>query len=438
MTVELTPVGVSCNLGCTYCYEDTQRAAGAIGGEYDVDAMLKAVEQHGQPFILFGGEPLLTKIDDLETLWAYGLDHFGTNGVQTNGTLITDAHIDLFRRYKVHVGFSIDGPGELNDVRAAGTLQQTREATEKSQAALERLLAEAIPCSLIVTLHRGNAMPEKFLPRLITWLETLSVRGLRTVRVHFLETEAETVNAGARLALTPAQLQAALEALDQLDHRTPLEFDLFRDVNRLLMGQDEKVSCVWRGCDPYTTAAVQGIRGDGTASNCPRTNKDGVDWQKADQPGYERTLVLAQTPHEDGGCQGCRFLLQCRGYCPGTAIDGDWRNRSTHCETLIWLFSRQEAALVAQGLVPLSQAPDRATLEGWMLEQLAAGRQPSLAVAAVAARVPAATTAVEAAASHTGHGDHTDAPDGYQHDDAGQTIHGDAGTTETHGDHTDA
>ena len=55
-------------------------------------------------------EPLLVE-DDLEELWAWGLEKFGFNGVQTNGTLVNDNHIRLFKQYKVQVGLSIDSPG---------------------------------------------------------------------------------------------------------------------------------------------------------------------------------------------------------------------------------------------------------------------------------------------------------------------------------------
>ena len=65
---------------------------------------------------------------------ALGPRKYGSNGIQTNGVLINDEHIRMFRDYKVHVGVSVDGPGELNDSRWAGTLERTREATAKTEA----------------------------------------------------------------------------------------------------------------------------------------------------------------------------------------------------------------------------------------------------------------------------------------------------------------
>src|SRR5688572_11652323 len=113
MTLEVNPVGVKCNLECTYCYEGGQREAGNFSPGYDVDAMIAALDKETSEFALFGGEALLIKLPDLERLLAYGLKRFGKNGVQTNGTLITDAHVELFKKYKCHVGVSMDGPGVL-------------------------------------------------------------------------------------------------------------------------------------------------------------------------------------------------------------------------------------------------------------------------------------------------------------------------------------
>ena len=47
-----------------------------------------AIEREDRHFTLFGGEPLLMPKADLEALWAWGYQRFGTNSVQTNGTLI--------------------------------------------------------------------------------------------------------------------------------------------------------------------------------------------------------------------------------------------------------------------------------------------------------------------------------------------------------------
>ncbi|MCH0562160.1 FxsB family cyclophane-forming radical SAM/SPASM peptide maturase [Streptomyces sp. MUM 2J] len=122
-----------CNIDCDYCYVfnskdqawrhlpvrmsvDVARAAGRRIGEH--------AAAHGLPsvhVVLHGGEPLLAgprHMDDL--LGAVrgavppGTDvHFE---LQTNGTLLTKAWLDLFERYGVAVGVSLDGPPVANDL----------------------------------------------------------------------------------------------------------------------------------------------------------------------------------------------------------------------------------------------------------------------------------------------------------------------------------
>jgi len=429
MTVEVTPRGVACNLACTYCYQHPMRDAGNTGAhDYDLDAIKRTLAAKGESFTVFGGEALLTPIDDLGELFRFGLEQYTAraakapqrsvpNGVQTNGALVTDAHIALFKRYQVHVGFSIDGPGELNDARWAGTTAKTREATARSQAALERCLAEGIGTSLILTLHRGNVGTPERLARIKAWLRDLDSKGLASCRLHVLEVDHPDV--AAAFELTPEENVALFVEMARFESELErLRFDVFADIEAVLARGDDNVTCTWGPCDPYTTPAVQGVDGAGNLSNCGRTNKDGVAWLKADQNAKERQLALYYTPQEYGGCQGCRFFLMCKGQCPGTAIDGDWRNRSRDCETWQALLEYKERELLDRGVIPRSVAPRRAEREHLYLESL-----------------------WSSGSSNQPHGDHTDHGDSHgDHTDYALTVsaapvrsdHGD-----DHGDHTD-
>jgi uncharacterized protein len=314
----------------------------------------------------------LLPVADLEDLWSWGYRKFGTNAVQTNGVLIGDEHIRLFKTYNVNVGISFDGPGELNGARLRGNERQTLEATRRTEDAIARLCREACRPSLIVTLHRCNASAER-LPALLAWFRELDSLGLQTIRLHLLESETEAVRKTYGLTIEE-NIRAVLDLLDLQSVLRYVEFDIFSEVRRLLMGRDYRTSCVWNACDPYTTAAVRGVEGHGERSNCGRTNKDGIDFGKAEQAGYERYLALYATSQDYGGCAGCRFFLMCKGQCPGTAIDGDWRNRTEHCDIWKVLFTRMEADLAREGQVPVSLRPDRIHLEQAMLERWRGGR----------------------------------------------------------------
>lgn len=376
MTLELRPLGVSCNIACTYCYQNPQRAAGNVPNSYDWEAMKATIERENSDFSLFGGEALLVPKADLEKIWSYGLERSGSNGLQTNGVLIDEDHIRLFRKYKVAVGISLDGPGELNDVRRAGDLANTRASTARAEAAIERLCREGMPPSLIVTLHRGNASRRR-LPLLRDWIVRLERLGVRSVRLHILESDHPSVR--EKHALTEQENVRAFLCFAALERRlTTLRLDVFEDMRRMLLGKDRETTCVWNACDPYTTRAVRGVEGDGRLSNCGRTLKDGVDFLKANKPGYERYLALHRTPQEHGGCGGCRFFLMCKGQCPGTAVDGDWRNRTEHCGVWKKLYGVLERELQSEGEAPLSRHPRRESLERAFLDAWAAGRNPLL------------------------------------------------------------
>jgi uncharacterized protein len=343
-----------------------------------MEKMKAGIEAEGGPFTLFGGEPLLVPLKDLEELWAWGYKRWRQNSVQTNGLLITDQHVELFRKYNVHVGISIDGPGPLNDLRVMGTLERTRAATARVEAAIDRLCREKMPPSLIITLHRLNATTER-LPRMHDWLRNLEAIGVTSVRLHILEVEDFEIR--RRYALSEEENIAAFMHFAQIENEfSTLRMDVFADIRNQLIGCDDQTTCIWNACDPYTTRAVRGVEGQGQRSNCGRTNKDGIDFEKSDTAGYERYLALYYTPQTNGGCRGCRFFLMCKGQCPGTAIDGDWRNRTEYCSVWKHLYTEYENQLIQMGHHPISDNMlMRLWLEHALLEAWKAGQNPSLA-----------------------------------------------------------
>lgn len=390
MSVELRPLGVACNIGCHYCYQNPQRDAGNHRQAYDLDKMRAAVEREGGPFTLFGGEPLLLPIEALADLFRWGFEKYGRSGLQTNGVLITDEHLAIFARYNVDVGVSIDGPGEYNDLRWDATLERTRRSTARTETNIVRLCREHRPPGLIVTLHRRNATAEH-LPRMFAWMRELDALGIRSVRLHPLEVDAPEVR---QHSLTDAENVLAFLAFATLQTELKqLRFDVVDEIERSLLGRDTHTSCVWRACDPYTTEAVRGVEGNGQTSNCGRTNKDGVDYIKAEVPGFERYLALQQTPQEDGGCKGCRFFLMCRGQCPGTAIDGDWRNRSELCGLWKQLFIHAEKQLILRNAFPLTIDPARHRRERHLALLWASGRNSTTQLLPCTEPPPPETTA---------------------------------------------
>ena len=368
MTIELEPVGVVCNLSCPYCYEHPMRDAGNFRHKtYSVEKMLQGLEREGGHFTLFGGEPLLTDIDDLETIFKWGFEKYGGNGIQTNGVLINDRHVEMFKKYNVHVGISVDGPDDMNDTRWAGSLEKTREATKKSMTAIKRLLDENISIGIIITIHKKNGLL-KYRERFKNWIRELMSWGAHGARLHPLEIDHSAI--GDTLALTPEQnVEFLLDMweFEITELKRSFSFDIFNDVQNMMAGDDSRATCTFLACDPYTTHAVQGIDSQGNQSNCGRGNKDGINWIKAQYDGFERQMALYNTPEEYGGCQGCKFFIMCKGHCPGTGLDMDWRNKPDSCLNWKVSFGIYEKMMLQQGKMPMSLHPQLKKYEEIML-----------------------------------------------------------------------
>jgi uncharacterized protein len=121
IVVQPTPF---CNIDCTYCYLPNRRDRSAMSRD-TLRALFERVFAAGWSapsitVIWHAGEPLVLPpdyyqdaFDLIETLRPsdIGLRH----SIQTNGMLITDAYCELFRKYHVGIGVSLDGPRELHD-----------------------------------------------------------------------------------------------------------------------------------------------------------------------------------------------------------------------------------------------------------------------------------------------------------------------------------
>lgn len=353
MSIEYLPVGIACNLKCEYCYQDPMRDAGNITSPIQWDKAKAVLEKHNHNFTVFGGEPLLAPFSHLEEVFKWGFEKFGKNGIQTNGALITDKHIELFKKYNVSVGLSLDGPEGNNRLRC------DIGETYRIHMNLEELCRAGIYPSIICTVSKANANQAT-----IAWFQYLDELGVRFLNLHILE-----VDKGRKEhALSTEQNIEFFRRAYEFAKTSKMFVNPFMDMYSLLTQDEPSVSCIWNACDPLTTPAVQGVGPDGTESNCGRTNKDGVNWIKTEGESKERYIALFHTPQQYGGCADCRFFFACKGQCPGTAIDGDWRNRTADC--LFWysLFEIIELDIVAEKRLPITREPQKlkAIVDGFL------------------------------------------------------------------------
>lgn len=111
---------MTCQASCRYCF--AHKNGDRMSRETAVKAMefiSRIVKEDAEFQVVFhGGEPLLAGEDFFEWILPEMMERFGWQvkfGIQSNLWAITDKLAELFRRYRVSVGTSLDGPRDMCD-----------------------------------------------------------------------------------------------------------------------------------------------------------------------------------------------------------------------------------------------------------------------------------------------------------------------------------
>jgi uncharacterized protein len=158
LVVQPTPF---CNINCSYCYLP-QRDVTSVIQQSVVTTLFEKVfasgwTGEGLTVIWHAGEPLVVPVSFYETAFAaiekmrpaaLKLRH----SFQTNGMLITSKWCDLFKKWDVGVGVSIDGPKHFHD--AHRVTRSGRGTFDKTLAGIHLLKREHVPFHVISVLSQ--------------------------------------------------------------------------------------------------------------------------------------------------------------------------------------------------------------------------------------------------------------------------------------------
>lgn len=333
----------SCNLSCTYCYQEGRLGSGRFMDEATLDRILSelAANTAGTMHLLwFGGEPTLTGrrrfVDALERAARAFEGRPLFHGLQTNATLIDDAWAEILAEHKFAVTASLDGPAWLHDAqrpsrKGAGSHADTMAGIRALQArgVQPRVSAVITPRSLphaeeLVDWFADSGLPEvDFVP---------------STRFHGGRFEVE-VGAEAYAAFLVRVMERWL-SLGRSDFRVRF----LAELARKMAGQQAHYCKLEGICSHYVSF---GWNGD----VYPCDEFSGV-------PGYrlgnihERDLgeimsseVAREHFREWGGvpkaCGECRWLNLCRGGCPWERkLTGSLENPTILCEALKIVYDR--------------------------------------------------------------------------------------------------
>jgi uncharacterized protein len=151
-----------CNLDCDYCYLPGRTVRTRMS-EAVLTRALDAVMNTGLvgprlSLIWHSGEPLAVPMEFYDSASAIiqermrGVDV--SQAIQTNGTPIDDAWCDLFKRYDIHVGVSLDGPKSLHDLHRVD--RSKRGTFDRVMRGIETLQRNEVPFVIIAVVTEDS------------------------------------------------------------------------------------------------------------------------------------------------------------------------------------------------------------------------------------------------------------------------------------------
>jgi len=185
-----------CNINCSYCYLP-DRNNRSVMPTSTLRSLFEKVFACGWAceeltVIWHAGEPLVVPVSYYEEAFSVieSLRPPQTSvrhSFQTNGTLLSKAWCELFRKWQVGVGVSIDGPRRLNDGHRVG--RNGRSTFDKALAGIHLLRREQIPFHVISVLtDQSLDAPEEM-------LEFYRSEGIESVCFNIEESEGAHVSA---------------------------------------------------------------------------------------------------------------------------------------------------------------------------------------------------------------------------------------------------
>ena len=179
-----------CNVDCTYCYLPNRDSTDRMTLDLVRQATQRLCEDDlvGDTLavVWHAGEPLAVPISFYEMAMPAIHEIVGnrvqtSHSIQTNATLITDAWCDLFKKYDISVGVSVDGPAHLHNRNRRTRLgKPTHQLVMRG---IECLRAQQIPFHAIAVVTAPTlAEPDAF-------FDFFLHHGIREVGCNYDETE---------------------------------------------------------------------------------------------------------------------------------------------------------------------------------------------------------------------------------------------------------
>lgn len=333
-----------CNLRCKYCYDAnnhddciSKRIATEefFNNEEDIISDAKKIFYNSKraKFIFHGGEPLL--VDSsllLDFCKRLRKDIPIKYSIQTNGTLINDEVIKLFREENFSVGISLDGANE--EQNNARIFKNGKGSFSTVIEKINLLKQEQIKFGIIISVNRLHIGKEQELYDFLA--ETKINCNIRPVF--------PTVNGDNSLVMSLEEYVTFFNNLFDIWYNdeerrvsTTQINEFFKELKMVVMDDFVDRTCE---CSPNCFLNFISLSTNGDLYSCNRLYNINDfyygnirDMEMVDVENKALLLVKKRLEYIKKECKGCQLVSKCYGGCPAEAYNSyfDINKRSDFC-----------------------------------------------------------------------------------------------------------
>lgn len=348
--IVLPKASEQCPLNCAYCYEGDKSRS--IMTSQVLESMINKLETRPTAthttYIWHGREPLTAGKAFYEHARQlqkpYEKDHKITNGMQTNGVLLTPELADFFVKEGFDLGFSVDGPPDIHDTTRP--YRGGRPSYEHTLRAIN-LMRERGKTPGVIAVLTKKALPH--LERIMDFFkkENLSFKLNPIMRCGNAEENSD-------LMLTDDEvIYAVTRAFDRWFDASETQGERYsngRDIIQAMFAQSGSVCHMMGSCQTKFLS----IGTDGTAYPCSRFSDDRISYGNIlkddittilEHPLRKELQRRADNPR----CKSCDYVRICNAGCMHHAyLEGDINSPDPNCKTTKKIYDHIATRLVAQ------------------------------------------------------------------------------------------
>lgn len=317
----------ACNLNCKYCYDkknhynikkENKKLKEKLPNIVNNVNKLLNNKKSSSEFIFHGGEPLLIEPNTYkELIEQIKKDNPNIRfSIQTNGTLISEEFIELFKEYNVHVGISLDGCNEKQNKYRVD--YNGNNSFPKILKSIELLKENNIKFGIIMSLSKESIGSEKEL------YDFIGKNGINcNIRPIFGDEEI-MMNNDEYYKFFTNLFDIWLE--DNISKVSLKQITEIYEIFKQNLSKAYKTKLCSKTCNCFNNFIS--LDADGNLYSCNRTynnksfyygNVNDVDIEKLREEMAKRAEKRVKIIN-DSKCINCKIYDNCKGGCPSNAF----------------------------------------------------------------------------------------------------------------------